>query len=384
MRHDFKTGFYASGLAHGGLLVWLLIGGFFTSRDVDPIPVTDISIISSDEFAALLPSSPDAESETTEPAAPQIEAAPELPTPEPDAPLEAGAQALQSQPTPADQPDALPDPVIRPQPVPQVLPEQPLDPGADAAPEIAADATPTPEAAPRVAPEAAPAPEPDVQPDEVLQTQTAPSPEATQIEEAEVETAPEEASTDIVTEAEEQVSTAPENSPRPTSRPAQPAPQVVAEEVPQEAEPETDPIAESVAAAVAEQAAEPSAEPAAEPAPQETASAAPTGPPMSSGEKDSFGRQINRCWSVGALSTEAKNTVIQVDFDMLPDGKPDIGSLTLFSGEGASDAAIQRAFQNARSTIIRCGQSGYELPSEKYEQWKQVRVIFDASGAQYR
>ncbi len=369
MLEDFKTGFYASGILHGALLLWVLIGGLFISRDVDPIPVTDVSIISGEDFAALQPQSPDAISDAPEPAEPSVEEAPELPQPAIDSPAQPAPEALASAPAVDDAPEPLPTP--EPSPLPQE-PEQPLDPGENAAPNLDQQATPTPQAAPRVAPEAAPAPETEVATDRELQSQTAPSEQADQVEEAQEETAPEEASTDIVTEAEEQPSSAPILSARPTARPARPAPAAVAEQTPQE-EPAEDPIAASVAAAVAESTDE-----------TPEAPAVALGPPMTSGEKDSFGRQINACWSVGALSTDAKNTKIAVDFDMLPDGRPDIGSLTLFSSEGPSDAAIQKAFQNARSTIIRCGQTGYDLPRDKYEQWKQVRVNFDASGAQYR
>lgn len=369
---EFKTGFITSGLLHGAALLWVLIGGFFISREIDPIPVTDVSIISGEDFAALLPQSPEAVTDAPDPAQPQIEEAPEPPqsTPEPAPEPDPVAEPEPVEPVPDPAPE--PEPAPRPQPA---VPDQPLDPGPDAAPNVDAEATPTPQAAPNVAQEAAPAPEPEVQTDEVAQSQTAPSETAEPVEEeAPQDTAPEEASTDIVTEAEEQPSSAPQASIRPTARPARPA--IVAQEEPAEEVPAEDPIAASVAAAVSENAAEETA--------ISEAPAAQVGPPMTSGEKDSFGRQINNCWSVGALSTEAKNTVIAVDFDMLPDGRPDFNSLTLFSGEGASDAAIQRAFQNARSTIIRCGQQGYDLPRDKYEQWKQVRVIFDASGAQYR
>ena len=62
---------------------------------------------------------------------------------------------------------------------------------------------------------------------------------------------------------------------------------------------------------------------------------------------------------------------------MQPDGRPDAGSIRLTDAEGVSGAAVERAFDAARRAIIRCGQNGYDLSPENYNQWRDVELIFD-------
>ena len=65
-----------SGIGHLILVLWLMIGGSF---DSDPLPLesVDVSVISGEEFAALIaPPAPDAVTETPAPAPPEPETAP--------------------------------------------------------------------------------------------------------------------------------------------------------------------------------------------------------------------------------------------------------------------------------------------------------------------
>ena len=376
MDAEFKTGLTVSGSLHGVLFLWLAIGGLFVSRDVDPIPVTDVSIISGDEFMAMQPSGPEATPDIDAPAPPVVEAAPDVA--QPDTPDVAAASPALPPPAPSE-PVPAPDVQEPPSPTPPTK----LDAGPDAAPEIAPEAAPTPQAAPRVADQAAPAPEPDVTEAETEQAPSAPADAPDVIEEEQEETAPAEATTEIVTEAEEQPATAPDQSRRPTARPSRPPPPaVVAEEEPvEEPTPQTpdedwDPVANAVAEALASEDAAPATSADATPAVQ--------GPPLTSGETDAFRAQIGSCWSVGSISSEAQQTVVVVGFDMQPDGRLDGGSLRLVSSEGGNPGAAESAFQAARRAILRCEKGGYPLPGEKYEQWKQVEVTFDARSEQIR
>jgi hypothetical protein len=45
--------------------------------------------------------------------------------------------------------------------------------------------------------------------------------------------------------------------------------------------------------------------------------------------------------------------------------------------EGGSEASARLAYEAGRRAIIRCGQNGYPLPAEKYDQWKEVEITFD-------
>ncbi|MDO7707324.1 MAG: energy transducer TonB, partial [Loktanella sp.] len=42
------------------------------------------------------------------------------------------------------------------------------------------------------------------------------------------------------------------------------------------------------------------------------------------------------------------------------------------------------AFQAARRAILRCQSGGYQLPADKYDQWKEVEITFDPSGMRLR
>jgi hypothetical protein len=45
---------------------------------------------------------------------------------------------------------------------------------------------------------------------------------------------------------------------------------------------------------------------------------------------------------------------------------------------------VKTAFENARRAILRCGAQGYNLPPEKYEQWKLVTINFDPNDVRLR
>nr|HRO16481.1 protein TolA [Paracoccus sp. (in: a-proteobacteria)] len=109
---------------------------------------------------------------------------------------------------------------------------------------------------------------------------------------------------------------------------------------------------------------------------------APSGPPLSAGEKDSFRLAIAECWNIGALSREAQATTVSVAFSLTPDGMPEPDSIRLVSHEGGSDAAGQQAFEAARRAIRRCAlqQEGYRLPPRKYDRWREVIVDFRPAG----
>jgi hypothetical protein len=210
-------------------------------------------------------------------------------------------------------------------------------------------------------PEAAPDP---VQQDAVEQGETGETDQETQ--EA---TAPEETATEIVTEAEEPAS-APETSVRPPARrpkppvqqaETQPAPETPSTPTVSEPADTSDAINDALAAALAE--------------PAETA--APSGPPLSAGEKDALRVAVSSCWNVGSLSSEALQTTVVVSVSMAQNGKPNSGSIRMIGSSGGSSSAANQAFEAARRAILRCAGAGYNLPSDKYGQWKDIEMTFN-------
>jgi len=109
-----------------------------------------------------------------------------------------------------------------------------------------------------------------------------------------------------------------------------------------------------------------------------------TKPGLSELEQASLLQHVSACWNLGALSVEALATVVEVDFDVKQDGKPDIGSIRMTSYRGGSEAAANQAFQAARRAIIRCGVNGFELPVDKYEHWRHLRLTFDPDNMRWR
>jgi hypothetical protein len=192
------------------------------------------------------------------------------------------------------------------------------------------------------------------------------SPDAQVAVEEKLETAPEDAGTELATEANKAESLAPSASSRPRPRPAQRT--ATAPTTPAETTAAQDPIA----AALAEAGAGAEAPAAAASSPN-----APVGPPMTSGEKDALRVAVQACWNVGSLSSEALNTTVTLFVSVAENGVPDAGSIRMIEFTGGSDAAARQAYEAARRAVIRCGASGFPLPVEKYEQWKEMELVFN-------
>lgn len=371
-----KRGFYISGIGHGLLMLWLLFGGFIERRsDEPPLPAADISVISAEDFAALTapePGTPEPEPEAAPEEAPTPPARPE-PEPEP---------APEPEPEPAPEPEPQPEPIPEPEPAPEPepTPEPPApDPGTPDA-DTTSD-TPTPPDADRVGSEVITPPEEpaEVAPEPQESVSESEDPDVQPAEEQDA-AQPEAQTTEIVTEAETP-SAAPETSLRPRSRPSRPEPP--AEPV-QTAEPDpapteepaqtSDPVEDAVNDALADALDTP------EPGAGETQ--APLGPPLTSGERDGLRVAVSQCWNLGSTSTDAMATTVVVMVQMAPDGRPQ--GIELVSSDGPNQGATQTAFQAARRAIIRCGASGYNLPSEKYEQWREIEMTFNPENMRLR
>ncbi|NUH65891.1 energy transducer TonB [Sulfitobacter sp. S0837] len=376
------SGHYISGAGHLGLIGWLLFGNIFTSEP-DPVEMTEVSVISAAEYDALVagPQAPDSTIEVAQPAPPEVpEEAPDV-TAEPDTAIEQ-PEPVQTETPPEDTPPEVTELELPPQTeVDDTAPEMP-EPIGDTAvlvPEIAPEATPR--EAPRVAPEPVEQPVPEVRPDLDEQPAVTPDAEAeaeTVVEEPQKAQTPEDSTTEIVTEADK----APAASARPPGRRPPPPPPVEVAEAPEEPaetpepdptpEPEPEPVEtpsttdDAIADALSEVLGQPEAE-----------APVPSGPPLSSGERESLRVAVSACWNIGALSTEASRTTVIVGLQMNQDGTPVASSIRLLSSSGGSDAAARQAFEAAKRAVIRCGSRGYDLPQEKYSQWQDIEMTFD-------
>jgi hypothetical protein len=368
-----NTGQYISAGAHFGLIAYVLLGGFFLKpNDTDPVQTQEVSLISESDFAALsrVETAPDVPTE-----APEI-TAPEITPPAVDTAAVANAAPAPSppeQPAPPTASDAAPSPTVDP----EVSTE---DPGAGL-PEIP-DQRPTPRPVPRIAPEAVINPErtPDIA-DQVIPEV---SPDATQTATPvpdDPAAAPQEAVTEIVTEAE--TPSGMSTSPRPKSRPQAIVTQAAAQKAQAAAQADSQAVAQSDAAARA--AADAASALVAEAASNTPAAPRrPTGPPMSAGEKDALRVAVQQCWNTGSMSTEAQRTKVTVGVSMNQDGTPIVGSIKLLGSSGGTAASAEQAFQTARRAIIICGKRGFNLPVEKFDEWREIEIGFDPEKMRFK
>ncbi len=381
-----RIGLYVSGGAHLALILWALLGGIFFTPEPAPAPIaTNVSLMSSAEFAELEGRKPTAAEESPpQPSAPEASVAPPA-RPKPETKPEPQPAPEVTQPEPEQPPDVEETQVVEAE-VTDAPPEETTAPTPDSLSQIPDQPTDKPQ--PKAAEIVAPDPSPDSPPetttsDTVTEATTAePAPDMTPEPPTE-EAAPRDTGEVLLTEEnkdKEPETAAPATSPRPQKKPERkpeepkPAPVETAEappEAPAEVPAEAPSVNadDAVAAALGEAL---SGEASEEPAPG--TGAAERGPPLTSGELEAIKVDVNKCWSLGAVSTDATRAVVTVLVKFSQDTKP--ASVELLGSEG-SDAAVQTAFQAARRAILRCGADGYPMPEGKYETWKEIEMVFE-------
>ncbi|WP_037310749.1 energy transducer TonB [Ruegeria halocynthiae] len=357
------TGTRISAIAHVSLIGWALFGGTFRSEPL-PMAVQEVSVISAEQFDVL----------TAQRNAPEVPTPAALQEPEPpEDEISAPQPVEEEQPRPevATPPEPEPDPVpeaVEAPPEPEAVEEPPTLEPPEPVTEVL-PAPPGPEAQPRpadkVAPEPIAPPPPDVKPDDVETPAVSLDEGAETQQEQQDQTAQEEATDEIVTEAEEVEEYAPRTSPRPRVRPNRPTPPAQPE-VAEDQEPTPPEPAPSNEAAINDALAEALEQ-----------SDEPSGPPLTIGEKNAMRLAVSQCWNVGALSTDALNTIVVVGFSLTRDGKVEGGSLKLLDSSGGTPGSVDQAYQAARRAVLRCGAKGYQLPADKYEQWQDIEITFN-------
>lgn len=369
-----------SAVAHVGLIAWLFLGWGF-SADPLPFEVSEVSVVSGEEYARLVAATtpqPGA-AEPTAPPVPEVEEppAPAEPTPEPP-PAPTPPEVV----TPPAPEAPLPDPQTAAQPpaTEQVAPDLPAQPETppQGAPDLPPSEAPQERQADRVAPTAVAPPPEDVAIADVDTASAAPDvvDPAEVVEEQAEETAQEETATAIVPE-DLTPSGAVQTSVRPATRPNRPspapAPVTPAETATASSDSATEEAVDDAVAAALSSAAEVAA-----PAPD-----VPQGPPMTGSEREGFRVAVNRCWNVDPGSVAARVT-LEVGFSLDQTGNV-VGDVRQISATGGDANAVSTAFQAARRAILRCqAPNGYQLPADKYGQWKDVVITFDPSGMRLR
>ncbi len=369
-----SAGTRISVIGHSALLTWLLLGWGLSNEPLD-FQITEVSVVSGEEFEAIVrATTPNPATEATPaPEAPAIDQTPPAPEAVEAPPVTATPEAVET-PTAEAPPPSPPDIPAEPAEVVDTAPSLPeLSSPAD--PTLPTSSRPQPRPAPRVASTPAPPPPPDAQVADV--PQDAVSPDATEpaevVTEEQDSAAPEEAAPEIVTEAE-QPAAAPTTSVRPRTRPATPPAQTAAtepDEAPAEDAPQSDDAAVDAAVAAALAAATTSAAP-----------ATAAGPPLTGAEESAFILAVKACWNVDPGAEWSRVTVV-VGFELGRDGRV-AGDVRMVNASGGDDASVNAAFQAARRAVLRCGASGFSLPADKYDSWREVELTFDPESMRLR
>ncbi len=388
-----NRGALISGAGHLVLLVGLIVGDWLKDRmdfDTPPPEVTDVLIVSEREYAGLvlpqiqtpaLPDIPDTlvQQSTDDPApAPEPADGPaEVEAPEPIASEDAGltpeAPEAPEAPDASDPPPSeLVDNLSVDPDVPEPAPLVPED-------ILPRDEAPTPQEAPRIAPVPVPESPPSPEFAETPVPQVSPDSDSPDVALDLPVAAPEEATTEIVTEAETP-SSAPAVSAIPRARPVRKATE--------ESEPEAEPAPTPDSAPVEEPDSDPDPSPidfsaavgqaletAVDDAGQDTNPSPIARTTLSPSEIEGLRVAVQKCWNVGAVSTEALSVKVTVGVSMSRDGKPQDPRLLGYSG--GSEAAANQAFDVARRAILRCGIGGYDLPADRYDQWREIEITFN-------
>lgn len=392
-----KQGILISGIGHAVILLMVVFGvPWVTPEPPAQLQVTEVTVMSEDEFAAAVSSAPIVpQFDPTELQAPQAEANDAL---RPDAEAEVTKTEIDvaAEPSEADQEadlsafeNLMVQPTARvdstPITMPTITPEPTIEPlradqppnrspgGFDNAPKLTQVDRPVPRASPRIdsTPDIAPPEDAKRGDQRVEAVETAPveTPEETPIEKVEeVEAqAPEESVSSIEPEAREDAepTSAPATAALPLRRSSsfkvpKPAPEPEPEKQPEDTGAADDLLSAAIAEAV------------------ESASAAPAveGPPLTAVDIIGLNLAISNCWKVPVGIQGLEELVVVLGMNLSLDGYV-IGGIRLVEPKVIPDGRFQVVYDAAAQAIKEC--EPYALPAESYDYWKELELVFDPS-----
>ncbi|WP_211095338.1 hypothetical protein [Yoonia maricola] len=97
---------------------------------------------------------------------------------------------------------------------------------------------------------------------------------------------------------------------------------------------------------------------------------------------ESFLRAVGRCWNHDPGS-DAADVTVGVAFSLSREGRVQGNEVRLVSSDG-DQTTTNMAFEAARRAILRCQRGGYQLPVDKYDEWKDVLITFDPTNMRLR
>ena len=99
------------------------------------------------------------------------------------------------------------------------------------------------------------------------------------------------------------------------------------------------------------------------------------GPPLTTGEYDTLTFDIEQCWNVPVGLANDVSNVITIGLKLNRAGRLEGSPENLSSNSGVG---MIQAYEAARRAVISC--QPYKLPIEKYEQWREIVIDLDPSG----
>lgn len=384
------TGTGLSLIGHGIVFYLILFGGFDRpSPSQSDFNVSNVAIISETEFLELGNETDSLEQEVPTPLVatpkPEENKVPEdapdqdsLAEPEPEVELKDIAQEVEEPLPPIENNEILLEE--------QAALEDPQIPDDQESVSISEVETqseePARQSAERIADEAAPEPEENVKEDVMVQEAVTPEPGSIVEKETVVEAAPPKTATETVTEADQTESTE-LNFSKPIRRSHSHNPvaneNVVAN---QEIElTENDELESETAshqpekldvASLIQQAEQTIADSNNSDALTNELSAQ-----LTTSEREGLKQTIKRCWNLSTSSDAAKRVVITIQVELETSGKPVTGSIKLVHATEAGEIPKLIAFEAAQRAIVRCLSNGYDLPVDKYKNWRFVEIVFD-------
>lgn len=97
---------------------------------------------------------------------------------------------------------------------------------------------------------------------------------------------------------------------------------------------------------------------------------------LTDSEIDNIRHQIERCWSVPSGARDADDLVILIRIFLNPDGTLSKPPSVVNAPSARFNAYYQAAAESARRAVLRCTPFS-NLPSEKYEHWRELTLEFN-------
>ena len=330
-----------SGTTHAILIGIAIFGApIFSSDKENPIQISEVSLISSEDFAALTSSN-----------------IPILKQPEP----------VDEEPEPVvEEPEPVVEEIISDSEENPIAPISTEDNIGELNQETNESAPPKPaKVISNIAVEA---------PKETIKPEMKPEPSVVEVEkkneqvkelEIKPSAAAEESSTKIVTEAEEQKSElVPSSTSKPKSRPKN---LKVIKEIKTKPkikkQKESDLIKDAIAAEIAEKEIKDLEEP-----------KKPISQPLTKEEEQNLVLNIRQCWNVPVGLENDSSNVIIMGIKLSIDGNLEEDPVNLSPNSGVG---MIQAYEAARRAVLRC--QPYKLPADKYETWREMEIELDPS-----